>query len=73
MIILMTFMLLAFSDAPEQPDHPAVWKVARCEGRMGRGLFVPDPVLLKLAEVVLRKWRGVLETLRTRGLVTNAG
>jgi dienelactone hydrolase len=50
MIVLLTFMLLAFSDASEQPDHPAVWKVARCEGRMGRSLFVSDPVLLKLAE-----------------------
>ncbi len=29
-------------------------------------------VLLNLAEVTLRKWRGVLDTLRSRGLVTNA-
>jgi hypothetical protein len=50
MVILLTFALLVFSDAPEQPDHPAVWKVARCEGRMGRSLFISDPVLLKLAE-----------------------
>ena len=30
-------------------------------------------ILLNLAELVLRKWRGVLETLWTRGVVRDAG
>jgi len=52
MIILLTLIMMSFSELSEQKiEQPTVWKIYRHEGRRGgRILFVKDEVLFKLAE-----------------------